>query len=79
MSESTVAAVQMKMSADPAENLAHAEALLREAAEQGADAREQVKQEGGTLKRTGRVGGGHEGWRLGRVTGAGPRILGRSR
>lgn len=36
MSESTVAAVQMKMSAEPAENIAHAETLLREAAEQGA-------------------------------------------
>ena len=36
MSEITVAAVQMKMSANPAENLAHAEALVREAADKGA-------------------------------------------
>ena len=36
MSEITVAAVQMKMSANPAENIAHAEALVREAAGQGA-------------------------------------------
>ncbi len=36
MSEITVAAVQMKMSALPAENLARAEALVREAAEKGA-------------------------------------------
>ncbi len=36
MSEITVAAVQMKMSANPTENIAHAEALVREAARQGA-------------------------------------------
>ena len=36
MSEITVAAIQMKMSANPAENLKCAEALVREAAEQGA-------------------------------------------
>lgn len=36
MSEITVAAIQMKMSANPAENIAHAETLLREAAGQGA-------------------------------------------
>lgn len=36
MSEITVAAIQMKMSANPAENIAHAEALVREAAGQGA-------------------------------------------
>ena len=36
MSEITVAAVQMKMSANPAENLARAEALVREAADKGA-------------------------------------------
>ncbi|HWQ97960.1 MAG TPA: N-carbamoylputrescine amidase [Clostridia bacterium] len=36
MSEITVAAVQMKMTAQPVENIAHAEALVREAAEQGA-------------------------------------------
>lgn len=36
MSEITVAAIQMQMAADPAENLAHAEALVREAAEKGA-------------------------------------------
>ncbi len=37
MSEITVAAIQMKMTADPAENLAHAEALVREAAQNGAN------------------------------------------
>jgi N-carbamoylputrescine amidase len=37
MSEVTVAAVQMKMTASPAENLAHAEALVREAAARGAN------------------------------------------
>ena len=37
MSEVTVAAVQMKMSNDPAENLGHAEALVREAAARGAN------------------------------------------
>lgn len=36
MSETTVAAIQMKMSANPAENLARAEQLVREAAAQGA-------------------------------------------
>jgi len=36
MSEITVAAIQMKMSQLPVENIAHAEALVREAAEQGA-------------------------------------------
>ncbi|MDD4311695.1 MAG: N-carbamoylputrescine amidase [Eubacteriales bacterium] len=36
MSESTVAAIQMQMTAQPAENIARAEALVREAAEQGA-------------------------------------------
>ncbi|MEN6637215.1 MAG: N-carbamoylputrescine amidase [Clostridiaceae bacterium] len=36
MSEITVAAVQMKMTALPAENIAHAETLVREAAGQGA-------------------------------------------
>ena len=36
MSEITVAAVQMKMSENPAENLAYAEALVREAADKGA-------------------------------------------
>ena len=36
MSEITVAAIQMKMSANPAENLKRAEALVREAAAQGA-------------------------------------------
>ncbi len=36
MSEITVAAVQMKMTAQHVENIAHAEALVREAAEQGA-------------------------------------------
>lgn len=36
MSETTVAAIQMKMSANPAENLKRAEALVREAAAQGA-------------------------------------------
>ena len=36
MSEITVAAIQMKMSANPAENIAHAETLVREAAGQGA-------------------------------------------
>ena len=36
MSETTVAAIQMKMSGDPAENLMHAEALVREAAARGA-------------------------------------------
>ncbi|MEA4915396.1 MAG: N-carbamoylputrescine amidase [Christensenella sp.] len=36
MSEITVAAVQMKMTANPAENIAHAETLVREAAGQGA-------------------------------------------
>ena len=37
MSEVTVAAVQMKMVSDPAENLRHAEALVREAAANGAN------------------------------------------
>ena len=37
MSEVTVAAVQMKMTASPAENLSHAEALVREAAARGAN------------------------------------------
>lgn len=37
MSEVTVAAVQMKMSSDPAENLSYAEALVREAAANGAN------------------------------------------
>lgn len=36
MSEITVAAVQMKMTEHPAENLSHAEALVREAAKNGA-------------------------------------------
>ena len=36
MSETTVAAIQMKMSANPAENLKRAEVLVREAAAQGA-------------------------------------------
>lgn len=36
MSEITVAAIQMKMSQSPVENIARAEALVREAAEQGA-------------------------------------------
>lgn len=36
MSEITVAAIQMKMTAQPVENIARAEALVREAAEQGA-------------------------------------------
>ena len=36
MSESTVAVIQMQMSAQPAENIARAEALVREAAAQGA-------------------------------------------
>ena len=36
MSEITVAAIQMKMSANPTENIAHAERLVREAAGQGA-------------------------------------------
>ncbi len=36
MSEVTVAAIQMKMSNDPTENRSHAEALVREAAAQGA-------------------------------------------
>lgn len=36
MSEITVAAIQMKMTALPAENIAHAETLVREAAGQGA-------------------------------------------
>ncbi len=36
MSEITVAAVQMKMSANPVENIAHAEALVRDVAGQGA-------------------------------------------
>ncbi len=36
MSETTVAAIQMKMTADAAENLAHAEAMVREAATGGA-------------------------------------------
>lgn len=36
MSEITVAAVQMKMTALPAENIAHAETLVREAVKQGA-------------------------------------------
>jgi len=36
MSETRVAAIQMKMTAHPAENIAHAEALVREAAMQGA-------------------------------------------
>ena len=36
MSEITVAAVQMKMTAQPADNIAHAETLVREAAGQGA-------------------------------------------
>jgi N-carbamoylputrescine amidase len=36
MSETTVAAVQMKMTSNPAENISHAEALAREAAKQGA-------------------------------------------
>ena len=35
MSEITVAAIQMKMTAQPAENIARAEALVREAAVQG--------------------------------------------
>lgn len=37
MSETTVAAIQMRMTENPAENLAHAEALVREAAAQGAN------------------------------------------
>ena len=37
MSEATVAAVQMKMEQDPAENLARAESLVREAAAKGAN------------------------------------------
>ena len=37
MSKVTIAAVQMKMSSDPAENLGHAEALVREAAANGAN------------------------------------------
>ena len=36
MSDVTVAAIQMKMTSDPKQNLAHAEALVREAAKQGA-------------------------------------------
>ncbi|MEA4869443.1 MAG: N-carbamoylputrescine amidase [Christensenella sp.] len=36
MNESTIAAIQMKMSADPAENLRHAEELVRRAAQNGA-------------------------------------------
>ena len=36
MSEITVAAIQMKMTAQPVENIARAETLVREAAEQGA-------------------------------------------
>ena len=36
MSETRVAAIQMKMSVLPADNIAHAEALVREAAKQGA-------------------------------------------
>ena len=36
MSETTVAVVQMQMALDPTENLRHAEALVREAAENGA-------------------------------------------
>ena len=36
MSETTVAAVQMKMTANPAENISRAETLAREAAKQGA-------------------------------------------
>ena len=36
MSEVTVATIQMKMSGDPAENLSHAETLVREAAARGA-------------------------------------------
>ena len=39
MSEITVAAIQMKMNAQPAENIARAEALVRDAAEQGAQIR----------------------------------------
>ncbi len=37
MSETTVAAIQMKMTGNPAENLARAEALVREAAKKGAN------------------------------------------
>ena len=37
MSETTVAAVQMQMALDPAQNLDHAEALVREAAKNGAN------------------------------------------
>ena len=37
MSNVTIAAVQMKMSANPAENLAHAETFVREAASRGAN------------------------------------------
>jgi len=36
MSETTVAVVQMRMTANPADNIAHAEALVREAASSGA-------------------------------------------